>query len=154
MFEKNIRCEAYLIYLLDLWYRRNYNIFCLKSQWRVSSWLLWRLRVSLRVCFVLKLFSHTSSSVLLLTQMRSGISRGDEMMSTVFLLNSVSSFLLYLQNATSVLIVHRGVLLCRIWHRAAFQRNTSVVLGDGCHWCTHVIKALSISWGKYIATAI
>ena len=90
--KKNIRCEAYLIYLLDLWSRRNYNIFRLKSQWRVSSWLLWRLRVSLRVCFVLKLFSHTSSPVLLLTQMRNGISRGDEMMSTVFLLNSVSYF--------------------------------------------------------------
>ena len=89
---KNTRCDVYLNHLLVLWSRRNYNIFRLKSQWRVSSWLLWRLRVSLRVCFVLKLFSHTSSPVLLLTQMRNGISRGDEMMSTVFLLNSVSYF--------------------------------------------------------------
>ena len=42
----------------------------LKSQQRVSSRLLGRLRVNMRVCFVLKLFSHTSLLMLLPTQMR------------------------------------------------------------------------------------
>ena len=86
----------------------------LKSQQRVCSWLLGRLRVNMRVCVVLKLFSHTSLLRLLLTQMRRGISHRDQMMSTMFLLNSTSYFLLYLQNVTNVLIAHRGVPLCTI----------------------------------------
>ena len=74
----------------------------------------------MRVCFVLKLFSHTSLLMLLPTQMRRGISHGAQMISTTFLLNGISYFLLYLQNATNVLIVHRGVPLCMIWHQTAW----------------------------------
>ena len=69
-----------------------------------------------------KLFSHMSLLGLALTQMRRGISHGDEIMSTTFrnkttitfLLNSIGYFLLYLQNATNILTIHRGVLLCMI----------------------------------------
>ena len=107
----------------------------------------WEDWVNMRVCFVLKLFSHTSLLMLGLTQMRRGISHGDQMMSTTLLLNTISYFLHYLQNVTNVFIVHRGVPLCTIWHQAVFQRNMSVVFGDGCHWCTHFINSLSISWG-------
>ena len=82
------------------------------------------------VCFVLKLSSHISSIMLLLTHMRSGISHGDEMMSTTFLLNSISYFLLYLQNATNILIVHRRVLLDLTLSSLSEE---SVVLGDDCH---------------------
>ena len=68
---------------------------------------------------MLKLFSQTSLLMLGLTQMRRGISHGDEMMSTTFcnetsttfFLNSIGYFLLYLQNAAHIRIVHTGVLL-------------------------------------------
>ena len=129
---KNTRCDVYLNHLLVLWSRSNQNILEPIFSSEISgesSWLLWRRRVNVRVCFMLKLFSHMSLLVLALTQMRRGISHGDEIMSTTFhnkttitfLLNGIGYFLLYLQNATNILTIHRGVLLCTIWHWAAFH---------------------------------